>query len=178
GSYENLDIEDLLGVMEYKVDALMKNTISLMGRNEGVSRTKSNEMYQIPLEPSRQEEFEHIVMKFVLDQEEIVEKLEEYMRVVVGDFMQLSSRVTRKLKEKIIEEGSETPFRAQFLKNPTNWPMPFLHLNSSTVIRLRSPKFSLEFGQCGHRRIGLEAKGYRCEVLRSFPVERIEQGNE
>nr|GEW93120.1 zinc finger, CCHC-type [Tanacetum cinerariifolium] len=32
--YENLDIKQLLGVMEYKVDALMKNVISLMRRSE------------------------------------------------------------------------------------------------------------------------------------------------
>ncbi|GJX41307.1 zinc finger, CCHC-type containing protein [Tanacetum coccineum] len=72
--YENPDIKQLLGVMEYKVDALMKNAISLMGRSEGVFRMTSNEMYQIPPEPSRQEEFEHIVINFILDQEERVRK--------------------------------------------------------------------------------------------------------
>ncbi|GJY38956.1 zinc finger, CCHC-type containing protein [Tanacetum coccineum] len=72
--YKNLDIEQLLGVMEYKVDTLMKDAVSLMGRIEDVFRMTNNEMYQLPPEPSRQEEFEHIV--------------------------------TRRLKEKIIEEGS------------------------------------------------------------------------
>ncbi|GKD52925.1 hypothetical protein Tco_1286312, partial [Tanacetum coccineum] len=104
--YKNPNIEQLLGVMEYKVDALMKDAISLMGRSEGVFRITSNEMYQLPPEPSRQEEFEHIVMNFILDQEERVKQLEEYMDVIIGDFMQLSSEVTRRLKEKIIEEGS------------------------------------------------------------------------
>ncbi|GKA11105.1 zinc finger, CCHC-type containing protein [Tanacetum coccineum] len=94
--YENPDIEQLLGVMEYKVDTLMKDAISLMGRSEGVFRMISNEMYQLPPEPSRQEEFEHIVMNFILDQEERVKHLEEYMRVIVDDFMQLSSKVTRR----------------------------------------------------------------------------------
>nr|GEY35455.1 hypothetical protein [Tanacetum cinerariifolium] len=92
--------------MEHKVDALMRNAISIMVRSEGIFRMKSNEMYQIPLEPSRQEEFEHIVVNFILDQEERVKQLEEYMKVIVGDFMQLSSEVTKRLKEKIIEEGS------------------------------------------------------------------------
>ncbi|GKA90219.1 hypothetical protein Tco_0812089 [Tanacetum coccineum] len=104
--YENPNIEQLIGVMEYKVDTLMKNAISLMGRSKCVFRMTSNEMYQIPPEPSRQEEFEHIVINFILDQEERVKQLEEYMRVIVDDFMKLSSEVTRRLKEKIIEEGS------------------------------------------------------------------------
>nr|GEX82778.1 hypothetical protein [Tanacetum cinerariifolium] len=104
--YENPDIEQLLGVIEYKVDAFMKNATSLMGRNEGIYRMTSNEMYQIPPEPSHQEEFEHIVMNFILDQEERVKHLEEYMRVIIDDFMQLSSGVTRRLKAKITEEGS------------------------------------------------------------------------
>ncbi|GJX72280.1 hypothetical protein Tco_0309451 [Tanacetum coccineum] len=59
--YENPDIEHLLGVMEYKVDALMMNAISLMGSSEG---------------------------------EERVEQFEEYMRVIMDDFIQLSSEVT------------------------------------------------------------------------------------
>nr|GEV01237.1 hypothetical protein [Tanacetum cinerariifolium] len=104
--YKNLDIEHLLGVMEYKVDALMKILISLMGRSEGVFRMTSNKMYQIPPEPSRQEEFEHIVMNFILDQEERVKQIEEYMKVIRGNFMQLFLKVTRRLKEKIIKEGA------------------------------------------------------------------------
>ncbi|GJZ48763.1 zinc finger, CCHC-type containing protein [Tanacetum coccineum] len=105
-NYENPDIEQLLGIMERKVNTLMKDTISLMGRSESIFRMTTNEMYRPPSEPSRQEEFEDIVMNFILDQEEIVKQLEEYMKVIVGDFMQLSSEVTRGLKEKIREEGS------------------------------------------------------------------------
>ncbi|GJY96789.1 hypothetical protein Tco_0513699 [Tanacetum coccineum] len=84
----------------------MKDAISLIRRSKGVFRMTTNEMYQPPPDPSRQEEFEHIVMNFILDQEERVKKLEEYMEVIMGDFMQLSSEVTRRLKEKIIEEVS------------------------------------------------------------------------
>nr|GEY73823.1 hypothetical protein [Tanacetum cinerariifolium] len=94
--YENLDIEHLLGVMKYKVDALIKISISLMGRSEGVFRMTSNKMYQIPPEPSRQEEFEHIVMNFILDQEKRVKQIEEYMKVIRGNFMQLFLEVTRR----------------------------------------------------------------------------------
>ncbi|GJX39907.1 hypothetical protein Tco_0254897 [Tanacetum coccineum] len=95
--YENLNIEHLLGVMEYKVDALIKNAISLMGRSECIFRITSNEMYQFPPEPSHQKEFESIVTNFILDQEERVKQLKEYMEVIMGDFMQLSSEVIRRL---------------------------------------------------------------------------------
>ncbi|GJR11242.1 hypothetical protein Tco_0793894 [Tanacetum coccineum] len=104
-NYENPDIKQLLGIMECKVDTLMKDAISLMGRSEGVFRMKTNEMYQPPLEPSRQVEFEHVVMNFILDQEERVKQLEKYMKVIIGDFMQLSPKVIRRLKDKIRDEG-------------------------------------------------------------------------
>ncbi|GJR53898.1 hypothetical protein Tco_1404419 [Tanacetum coccineum] len=41
--YKNPDIEHLLGVTEYKVDRLMKDALSLMGRSEGIFRMTSNE---------------------------------------------------------------------------------------------------------------------------------------
>ncbi|GJR54778.1 hypothetical protein Tco_1405299 [Tanacetum coccineum] len=59
--YENPNVEQLLGIMEHKVDTLMKDAISLMGNNKGIFQLITNEMCQPPTEPSRQEEFEHIV---------------------------------------------------------------------------------------------------------------------
>nr|GEX55290.1 hypothetical protein [Tanacetum cinerariifolium] len=115
---ENPVIEQLLGVMKYKVDALMKDAISLFGRSEGVFRMTSNEIYQLPPEPSCLEEFEHIVMNFILDQKERVKQLEEYMKVIVGDFMQLSLKVTRRVKEKIRKEGS----RMRNIEKITKYP--------------------------------------------------------
>ncbi|GJV13187.1 hypothetical protein Tco_1354728 [Tanacetum coccineum] len=103
-NYENPNIKQLLGIMEHKVDTLIKDAISLMGRSESIFWMTTNEMYRPPSEPSRQEEFEHIVMNFILDQEERVKQLEEYMKVIVGDFMQLSSEVTRGLKEKTMSK--------------------------------------------------------------------------
>ncbi|GKC80869.1 hypothetical protein Tco_1131643, partial [Tanacetum coccineum] len=76
--YENPDIKQLLGIMECKVDTLMKEAISLMGRSESVFGMTSNTMYQLSSEPSRQAEFEDLVMNFILDQEENVRQLEEY----------------------------------------------------------------------------------------------------
>ncbi|GKB83972.1 hypothetical protein Tco_0950867 [Tanacetum coccineum] len=107
-NYENPDIEQLLGIMERKFDTLIKDTISLMGRSEILFQMIANEMYRPPSEPSCQEEFEHIVMNFILYQEERVKQLEEYMKVIVGDFMRLSLEVTRRLKEKIGGEQRET----------------------------------------------------------------------
>ncbi|GJS34599.1 zinc finger, CCHC-type containing protein [Tanacetum coccineum] len=80
--YENPDIEHLLGVMEYKVDTLMKDALLLMGRKERVWQ------------------------------------LEEYMKVIVGDFIQLSLEVTRRLKEKTREEGS----KMRKIKKITKYP--------------------------------------------------------
>ncbi|GJR31095.1 hypothetical protein Tco_1107327 [Tanacetum coccineum] len=87
--YENHDIKQLLGVMECKVDTLMKEAISLMGRSESIFGMTSNIVYQLPLEPSQQEEFENLVMNFILDQEEKVKQLQEYMGVIGSDFATL-----------------------------------------------------------------------------------------
>ncbi|GJZ67712.1 zinc finger, CCHC-type containing protein [Tanacetum coccineum] len=106
-NYENPDIEQLLGIMKRKVDTLMKDAVSLIRRSEGIFQMTTNEMYLPPPEPSRQEEFEHIVTKFILDHEERVKQLEEYMKVIIGDFMQLSLEVTRRLKDKIRDEGAD-----------------------------------------------------------------------
>ncbi|GJU24497.1 hypothetical protein Tco_1163118 [Tanacetum coccineum] len=76
-----------------------------MGQSEDVFRMTSNEMYQLPSEPSRQEEFKHIVMNFILDQEERAKQLKEYMKMIISNFMQLSSEVTRRLKK--IKGGGE-----------------------------------------------------------------------
>ncbi|GKD44150.1 hypothetical protein Tco_1268795 [Tanacetum coccineum] len=99
--YENPDIKQLLGVMKCKVDTLMKKAISLMRRIESVFEMTCNTVYQLPSEPSRQEEFENLVMNFILDQEEKVKQLEEYIGVIRSDFMQLSLEVVGKLKEEI-----------------------------------------------------------------------------
>ncbi|GJR40279.1 MAK10-like protein [Tanacetum coccineum] len=118
--YENPDIEQLLGVMECKVDTLMKEAISLMGRSESVFGMTSNTVYQLPSEPSRQEEFKNLVMNFILDQEEKVKQLEEYMGVIGNDFMQLSLEVVGKLKEEIrMEKKSQKDRRIVRKHNPT-----------------------------------------------------------
>ncbi|GJT56033.1 hypothetical protein Tco_0991087 [Tanacetum coccineum] len=106
--YKNPNIEQLLGVIECKVDTLMKEAISLMGRSESVFGMTSNTVYQLPSEPSRQEEFEDLVMNFILDQEEKVRQLEEYMCVIASDFMQLFLEVIRKLREEIRIEQNRT----------------------------------------------------------------------
>nr|GEV75768.1 hypothetical protein [Tanacetum cinerariifolium] len=76
-------------------------------------------MRQLPLEPSCQVAFEDLVMNFILDQEEKVKQLKEYMGVIVldqeekvkqleeymgvigSDFMQLYLEVIGKSKEEI-----------------------------------------------------------------------------
>ncbi|GJY42361.1 hypothetical protein Tco_0429631 [Tanacetum coccineum] len=87
--------------MESRVDMLMKDAISMMERSENVFGISSNMMHRLPLEPSCQEAFEDLVMNFILDQEEKVKQLEEYICVIGSDFLQLSSKVDEKLKEEI-----------------------------------------------------------------------------
>nr|GEV07664.1 retrovirus-related Pol polyprotein from transposon TNT 1-94 [Tanacetum cinerariifolium] len=99
--YKNLNIKQLLGVRKCKVDMLMKNAISLMGRSGDICGMTSDMMRQPPPEPSCPEAFEDLLMISIHDQEEKVKQLEEYMGVIGSDFMQLSLEVIVKLKEEI-----------------------------------------------------------------------------
>nr|GEW53416.1 hypothetical protein [Tanacetum cinerariifolium] len=120
-------------------------------------------MYQPPSEPSPQEEFDHIVMNCILDQEERVKKIKEYMRVIINDFMQLSLKVTRRLKDKIKEEGSRkrkiekitkytgeevpTPLiEHKLLENPTKKPSigdGGFNVGNTKVASIRDPRVKL-----------------------------------
>nr|GEZ01098.1 hypothetical protein [Tanacetum cinerariifolium] len=86
----------------------MKEAISLIGRSESVFGMTSNTMYQLPSEPSRQEEFEDLVMNIILDQEEKVRQLKKYVCVIVSDFVQLSLEVVGKLRDEIRIEQNIT----------------------------------------------------------------------
>ncbi|GJR31569.1 hypothetical protein Tco_1107801 [Tanacetum coccineum] len=107
-SYKNPNVKQLLRIIERKVDTLMKDGISLMGSSEGIFRITTNKMCQPPTEPSRQEEFEHIVMNFIYDQEERIKQLENYMQDITDELMELSLEVTLRLKERI-KENKSTP---------------------------------------------------------------------
>ncbi|GJR31219.1 hypothetical protein Tco_1107451 [Tanacetum coccineum] len=83
--YKNPKIKKLLGVMKCKVDMLMKNVISLMGRSEDVYGMTSDMIPKLLPKPSRQEAFEDLVMNFIHDQEENIKQLEEYMCIIGRD---------------------------------------------------------------------------------------------
>ncbi|GJY99225.1 hypothetical protein Tco_0516655 [Tanacetum coccineum] len=87
--------------MEYNVGTLIEEAITLMGRSESIFGMLRNLMHQLSPEPSCQEAFEDLVMNFILNQEERVKQLEEYVGVIGSDFMQLSLEVVKKLKEEI-----------------------------------------------------------------------------
>ncbi|GKE28228.1 hypothetical protein Tco_1443612 [Tanacetum coccineum] len=103
---KNPNIEELLGVMENCVDTLMKDAILIMSRSENVFGISSDMMRQLLSEPSRQEAFEDLVMNFILDQEEKVKQLKEYMCVIGSEFMQLSLEVIERLKDEIRIKGN------------------------------------------------------------------------
>ncbi|GKC40124.1 zinc finger, CCHC-type containing protein [Tanacetum coccineum] len=117
-NYENHNVEQLLGIMERKVDTLMMDAISLTGSSKGIYRLTTSEMYQQPTEPSRQEEFEHIVMNFIYDQEERIRQLESYMQDITNEFMKFSSEVALRLKERIKENES----KPRKIKKITEYP--------------------------------------------------------
>nr|GEV38105.1 hypothetical protein [Tanacetum cinerariifolium] len=105
-NYENANMEQILGIMKSQVDSLMKDEISLILKSESLCGI-SNEIRHLPPEPSHQEAFKGLLMNFILDQEEKVRQLEEYMGVIGSDFMQLSLEVIENLKEEIrIKENS------------------------------------------------------------------------
>ncbi|GKB64567.1 hypothetical protein Tco_0920753, partial [Tanacetum coccineum] len=68
--------------MESHVNTLMKDAIIVMERRENILWDIYDMMPQLPLEPLHQEAFEDLVMNFILDQEEKVKQLEEYMGVI------------------------------------------------------------------------------------------------
>nr|GEW27611.1 reverse transcriptase domain-containing protein [Tanacetum cinerariifolium] len=102
-NYENPDIEQLLGIMEHKFDTLMKDAISLMGKSDTVFWLTTSKTYRPPSEPSRQEEFEHIVMNFIFDEEERIRQLKDYMQVITEELMEFSLEVTDMSKVDKIE---------------------------------------------------------------------------
>ncbi|GJS60061.1 hypothetical protein Tco_0654845 [Tanacetum coccineum] len=113
--------------MECKVDTLMKDVISLMGSSEGIFRLTTNEMCQPPTEPSLQEEFEHIVMNFIYDQEERIKQLKNYMQDITDEFMEFSLEVVLSVKERIKENES----KPRKIKKITKYPDTKVLENSS-----------------------------------------------
>ncbi|GKF48561.1 hypothetical protein Tco_0141812 [Tanacetum coccineum] len=90
--------------MKRKVGTLMDEAILLIGRSESIFGMSSNIVHRLPPEPPQKEAFEDLVMNFILYQEDRVKQLEEYMKVIGSDFMQLSLEVIRRLKEEIRSE--------------------------------------------------------------------------
>ncbi|GJZ64032.1 zinc finger, CCHC-type containing protein [Tanacetum coccineum] len=95
-----------------------EDAISLIGKSESVFWSTTNEMCRPPTEPSRQEEFEHIAMNFIYDQEERIRQLENYMQNFIDEFMEFSSEVALRLKERIKENES----KPRKIKKITKYP--------------------------------------------------------
>nr|GEW23361.1 zinc finger, CCHC-type [Tanacetum cinerariifolium] len=92
-----------------------EDAISLMGKSNSVFRLTTKEMYRPPSEPSRQEEFKHIVMNFIFDQEERIRQLEDYMQVITKEFMKFSLEFARRLKN-MIKENNNKPRKIEKIK--------------------------------------------------------------
>ncbi|GJX29728.1 hypothetical protein Tco_0237807 [Tanacetum coccineum] len=57
-------------------------------------------------------------MNFILDQEERVRQLEDYMRAIAEEFMEFSSEVARRLKERIKENKNKPRKIEKIIKYP------------------------------------------------------------
>ncbi|GJT59791.1 hypothetical protein Tco_1003324 [Tanacetum coccineum] len=138
--YKNPNVEQLLGVMEYQVDTLMKDTILLMGKSENLCGISSNDLGRFPLKPSHQEAFEGLLINFMIDQEEKVCQLEGYMSIIGSDFMQLSSEVVMKLKEEIrIKENNSKRIQKIMRYLDTEYLRPFNnHKFSESLVKSTS----------------------------------------
>ncbi|GJW38033.1 hypothetical protein Tco_0060953 [Tanacetum coccineum] len=118
----------------------MEEAITLMGRSESIFRISSDMMRQLPPQPSRQEAFEDLVMNFILDQEEKVKQLEEYIGVIGSDFIQLSSEVVGKLKEEIRMEENRTTKIKKITRYPNTKDLD--PLNGSKLSEVLTEKVS------------------------------------
>ncbi|GJU95509.1 hypothetical protein Tco_1320265 [Tanacetum coccineum] len=90
--HKNPNIEQLLRVMESRVDTLMKDAILIVGRSENVFEISSDMMRQLTPEPSRQETFKDLEMNFILNQGE--KKLKDEIRVKENRFKKIE-KITR-----------------------------------------------------------------------------------
>ncbi|GKA27163.1 hypothetical protein Tco_0713331 [Tanacetum coccineum] len=108
-NYKNASIEQTLRIMESQVDSLRKDAVSLIGKSENLCGMSNNDLGCFPPKPSHREAFEGLLMNFLLEQEEKVRQLEEYMGAIRSDFMQLSLELVKKLKEEIrIKENKKS----------------------------------------------------------------------
>ncbi|GKD62599.1 hypothetical protein Tco_1300108, partial [Tanacetum coccineum] len=92
-------VEQMLNSMRHQVNPLFHEAASMMGRNR--------DFWQTLPEPSRQRQFEGIILSFMRDQEEELRQLKEYMNEIDDEFMHLSLMVIEMIEEKIRAQESE-----------------------------------------------------------------------
>ncbi|GJW99340.1 hypothetical protein Tco_0183254 [Tanacetum coccineum] len=163
-NYENCNMEQILGIMESQVDSLMKDAISLIEKSENLYGISGNELGHLPPELSHQEAFEGLLMNFILDQEEKVRHLKEYMSIIESDFMQLSLEVIKKLKEELrIKENNSKRIKKIMRYDPK-------HVGISCRLGGESRSLSLlEFGW----RAGLYSEGQAKENSTRIGMEFV-----
>nr|GEU95701.1 hypothetical protein [Tanacetum cinerariifolium] len=115
--YGNANMEQILEKMEYQVGSLMKDAISLVEKSENLCGIMSNDAGYLSPEPPHQEALEGLVMNFILNQEEKVRQLEECMRIVKDDFVQLSLEVVEKFLGRDKNEGAQSKSISKDLEN-------------------------------------------------------------
>ncbi|GJT85060.1 hypothetical protein Tco_1066777 [Tanacetum coccineum] len=89
----------MLNSMRHQFNPLFHEAAFMTGRNRDFWRT-------LP-EPSRQRQFERIILNFMRDQEEELRQLKEYMNEIDNEFMHLSLMVIEMVEEKIRAQESK-----------------------------------------------------------------------
>ncbi|GKB13271.1 hypothetical protein Tco_0847194 [Tanacetum coccineum] len=108
-------------------------------------------MRQLPPQPSRQEAFKDLVMNFILDQEEKVRQLEEYICVIGSDFMQLSSEVVEKLIEEIkVKKNKFTKIKKSRGTPTLRISSPLMVINSRKLSQKRHLSIHLNLSHKSH----------------------------
>ncbi|GJU21331.1 hypothetical protein Tco_1154673 [Tanacetum coccineum] len=96
----------MLESMEFQVDSLMKDAISLRGKSENLCGLMRNESGYLSPEPPYQEAFEGLVMNFILDQEK--------KRPQLANLFRINEPVYREL---VLEFFTTFEFRATTCRN-------------------------------------------------------------
>ncbi|GJY29739.1 hypothetical protein Tco_0405506 [Tanacetum coccineum] len=96
-NYEDLDIEQLLGIMERKVDTLMKDAISLMGKSEKERITQLKDYMQV------------IAEKFMKFSSEVTRRLKERIKENENKPRKIE-KITKYPNTKVLENSAKHDF--------------------------------------------------------------------
>ncbi|GJU32005.1 zinc finger, CCHC-type containing protein [Tanacetum coccineum] len=127
-NYENPDTGQILGIMERKVDILMKGAISLIGKSKSVFRLTTNEMYRPPSEPSQE---------FMEFSAEVARRLKERIKENENKPRKIE-KITKYPDTKVLENSAKYDFLENLEKKTFPTPANLLCVRYARIL-LSSP---------------------------------------